>query len=231
MSDETLEMKVPMAEYVLGTMPYDERKQMEQRLVQNPALRVELRYWEEKLSPLNDLVQPVAPSVDIWKQISDSLFETDIAKAANGSWAPFALVASVLMVAFMGLFTWSMNREAQPFGGDLVAIVETTDKQPGWLVKINLQEQAIAVEALTRQAIPAGKSLELWVLTKEGTPKSLGLLPVDAAQRGIPVNVDMASESSGTLAVSLEPQGGSATGLPTGPVLYTAPVHDNSSGA
>jgi anti-sigma-K factor RskA len=56
-------------------------------------------------------------------------------------------------------------------------------------------------------------------------PVSLGLipgvgnatLPLNAAQLGV-------LAQTMTLAVSLEPAGGSPTGLPTGPVIFTAPL-------
>jgi len=42
-------------------------------------------------------------------------------------------------------------------------------------------------------------------------------LPLNAAQLGV-------LAQTMTLAVSLEPAGGSPTGLPTGPVIFTAPL-------
>ena len=62
---------------------------------------------------------------------------------------------------------------------------------------------------------------QLWLVPDGGTPHSLGLL--DPTQ---PLRIDIAAEmmdddmmSGGTLAISLEPEGGSPTGQPTGPVV------------
>jgi anti-sigma-K factor RskA len=40
----------------------------------------------------------------------------------------------------------------------------------------------------------------------------------------LPAPVGLALQNIPALAVSLEPQGGSPTGLPTGPVLYSGPI-------
>jgi anti-sigma-K factor RskA len=62
---------------------------------------------------------------------------------------------------------------------------------------------------------PAGKSYELWAIGDgRKQPESLGIIDKDV-QRNVAI-------SPGTiLAVSLEPAGGSPTGQPTGPVVYT----------
>ncbi|MEX0708146.1 MAG: anti-sigma factor [Woeseia sp.] len=60
-------------------------------------------------------------------------------------------------------------------------------------------------------------------LTDAGVPVSLGLLPQSGART---LSLDDAAlnalATSSTLAVSLEPLGGSPQPVPTGPVLYTA---------
>ena len=73
----------------------------------------------------------------------------------------------------------------------------------------------------------AGKALELWVLPARATmatryrwaccrPAATQHRVLSAAQRA-------ALAGAKQLAVSLEPAGGSPTGLPTGPVLHVAP--------
>ena len=73
------------------------------------------------------------------------------------------------------------------------------------------------------------KALEVWMVPDGGTPRSLGLLPSEesgtTAVLVLPPDVvqTLASPKS-ALAVSLEPKGGSATGQPTGPVLFSGGV-------
>ena len=66
---------------------------------------------------------------------------------------------------------------------------------------------------------------ELWVIPAGGAPRALGLIDprttgsLVAAPGGNPFIA-----SGATLAISLEPEGGSPTGLPTGPVVLTGDI-------
>ena len=71
-------------------------------------------------------------------------------------------------------------------------------------------------------SMPADASLELWGLDMHGNPKSLGI--VKAMGKNMIKLPDVADKSLGDfkkLAVSMEPMGGSTSGKPTGPVMYS----------
>src|SRR5262245_10674381 len=53
--------KVIAAEYVLGVLGAEERREIERRLPREPALAAEVAFWEERLGVLADAVAPVAP--------------------------------------------------------------------------------------------------------------------------------------------------------------------------
>ena len=70
--------------------------------------------------------------------------------------------------------------------------------------------------------MPSDRELELWMLPGQGPPRSLGVIPSDGVRKvGLSAAPDAAFRGIDALAVSLEPRGGSPTGAPTGPVLYT----------
>jgi anti-sigma-K factor RskA len=64
---------------------------------------------------------------------------------------------------------------------------------------------------------PPDKSYELWSIEPNAAPKSLGLVEQASLSRALPV----APTGKATLAISLEPKGGSPTGAPTGPVVFS----------
>jgi anti-sigma-K factor RskA len=74
------------------------------------------------------------------------------------------------------------------------------------------------------------KALEVWSVPPDGgAPKSLGLFPsgksgTTAVLVLTPDIIKALSSPKAALAVSLEPKGGSTTGLPTGPVLFSGNV-------
>ena len=67
---------------------------------------------------------------------------------------------------------------------------------------------------------PAGKSAQLWMIGGDGVPRPMGLLASTGPSKMVLPADKRAKLSEGvTLAVSVEPVGGSPTGLPTGPVV------------
>jgi len=74
---------------------------------------------------------------------------------------------------------------------------------------------ALTIRPSGRITVPTDRDLELWALARgETRPRSLGVLPAE----GKHLTANLAPDTQ--LLVSLEPRGGSPTGLPTGPVLY-----------
>ena len=102
---------------------------------------------------------------------------------------------------------------------DYVAVVNATGDLPPLIVRVDLQRGELAVEPL--QMAPAtGKSHELWAVAGNAKPVSLGLVTRDRRSLAR-LGADALRDPSLTLAVSVEPEGGSPTGQPTGPVVYT----------
>ena len=74
----------------------------------------------------------------------------------------------------------------------------------------------LVLRAVSAVSVPQGRDLQLWSLPAGATvPASLGVLPSDGKQ------VQASPAAGGQLLVSLEPAGGSPTGAPTGPVVYS----------
>ncbi|MBA4284134.1 MAG: hypothetical protein C0434_01195 [Xanthomonadaceae bacterium] len=102
-----------------------------------------------------------------------------------------------------------------------VSLLKLPDSDMQWTLA--LRPAADEITAVASGAYPklGAHSLELWLITDAG-PVSLGLLPTAGEGRlKLPANVAGAQL---TLAVSLEPVGGSPTGQPTGPVLTSGPA-------
>jgi anti-sigma-K factor RskA len=68
------------------------------------------------------------------------------------------------------------------------------------------------------------KVLEVWLVSPDGMRRSLGLFPSErpGTTTALSLPHDTAEAlAKAALAVSLEPRGGSTTGQPSGPVLFT----------
>jgi len=111
-----------------------------------------------------------------------------------GSMAWFPLVGAVIGGG-AGAFGWFVG------GGGLVSSVA-----------------ALAAAALLTGALQ--QSYELWVIPPGGKPHSLGLVdPKRSVKVVVPPELLPHVSADSTLAISIEPVGGSPTGQPTGPVI------------
>lgn len=104
----------------------------------------------------------------------------------------------------------------------LVAVLQQGPNAPAFLLTFDLQQRMLFVRRVSAPA-EAGKSYQLWLISKNlGAPRSLGLVDNNEfTSRNLPGNYDIDTLRTANYAISLEPNGGSSTGAPTGPVLFT----------
>ena len=109
---------------------------------------------------------------------------------------------------------------------DYQVIVADAEQHPAWLISTTFKRGKLAVQTLLDQHLSTEESFELWLIVSSDTPPiSLGLIPENgAASFVLSRSALIAFPNAAALAVSLEPAGGSPTGLPTGAVLYQGVV-------
>lgn len=103
----------------------------------------------------------------------------------------------------------------------VVAVLADSTGTPAFIATQATRADKVAVTPLRAQSIEVQKSFQLWAIAG-GPPKPLGLVSATPGHRLL---VPASAVAAGAvLAVSLEPEGGSPTGLPTGPVLFQGKV-------
>lgn len=212
------------AEYVLGTLRGRARTRFERLMQQDRQLRDEVADWQTRMMPLADSLIPVKPRNRVWQEIRSSLgFET-VSRWSLVFWRNLGVVstaAAILMAVYIAVLPL---RTTAP---DYVAVIADKQAKPIWL--LSSSDTFLTVKSLIPRTVIAGRSLELWLLPDGGKPVSLGLLPLDGNKTAtLPHAVAKLMVNSHTVAVSLEPAGGSPTGQPTGPILYQAPMAANT---
>jgi anti-sigma-K factor RskA len=113
----------------------------------------------------------------------------------------------------------------------LVVVLQQEPTAPAFLLTLDTQKRMLTVRRVS--ATPeTGRSYELWVISSRSpSPRSLGVVGNDEfTQRALPGNFDAATLRAASYAVSLEPAGGSTTGAPTGPILFTGKAVDSLPG-
>jgi anti-sigma-K factor RskA len=206
------------AEYVLGTLRGRARRRFERWLL-SPQVGALVKAWEDRLAGLEPPLKGVTPPAAAWQGIEKRLGLRKLRRAPLSRW--LAVAASVALVALVSVFALRQEPDVTQ-----KAFIQANAQTIYWRVELLGDNEELSLHVHQVHDLPPGKSHELWVIPAgEGAaPVSLGLLPhtgdhhrvLTAAQRA-------ALKGATTIAVSLEPAGGSPNGSPT-EVLLTAPL-------
>lgn len=224
-------------EYVLGTLSAASRAGVEARMVNDAALRTAIEQWQEKLAPLNALVEPVEPSPQLWPRIEASMaMKEDAAKAAAMRVVPAAapptmswwnnlrlwrgLAVSGFAASVLMGFIVVTKLAPPPAPGYMVVLVGPQDKSPGWVVQAGTNSQQARLIPLGKMEVPADKSLQFWTKGDDWKgPVSLGLVkPGQSLQ--VPLDKLPPLQPNQLFEITLEPYNGSPLDRPTGPILF-----------
>ena len=214
------------AEYVLGTLRGRARQRFERVARTNRALADAVREWEERLLPLAEALPPVVPPAHIWQAVQTRIGPAAAPRApfwsSLGLWRALAVAALAAVVVLSAVL---LRPAPERLEGALVVVLAGSDAKPALVASADRLGRYLSVKAVGPLDVPADRALELWMLPQGANPRSLGLLDATGTARvPLAAPADEALRSIPALAVSLEPRGGSPTGLPTGPVLYTGAV-------
>lgn len=230
-------------DFALGTLEGPELRAAELRLRRDPAFARAVAEWQERLAPLADDVAPVTPPPSVWAAVEAELFRGPAAPKAEaprrGLWASLglwqSLTAGTSVVAAVALGILATRPDdgrrrvapvgtSAPAGANLLAASMKSSDKSGSVVLTATYDPDRGAVTLTPAADSAkhGLTPQLWVIVGKEAPRSLGMIDLQGTQaHPIPEDVRPKLKSGATLAISLEPPGGSPTGAPTGPIVAT----------
>lgn len=212
-------------EYVLGTLDAESARDIEAALPSNDDLRRAVAFWEGELHPLSRLAAPAEPPARIWAAIEARVGRpTRERPAVSRAWrspAPWrwATFGTAAVAAGLALYIALARPTPAP---PLVAVLHAPQQTDGrWVATTG--RNGLSIKSLAGTKPPAGRSFELWAIPPGSSrPQSLGVIPTSGALRvaALPTGV----REGTTLAISVEPPGGSPTKQPTGPVVFLGEV-------
>jgi anti-sigma-K factor RskA len=215
------------AEYVLGTLRYRARRRFERWLL-SPQVGALVKAWEERLAGLEPQLVPVYPPSSVWAGIEAKLELRKTRARPVTRW--LAVAASLAFFVTVGVLLTKPGTEVtQPvptLASTQKSFLQADPETIYWRVEVLGDNQEISLHVHKVHDLPPGKAHELWALPEGGgAPVSLGLLPHTGDHHRV-LNASQRAALAGSkqIAVSLEPEGGSPTGAPTGPVLLVAPL-------
>jgi anti-sigma-K factor RskA len=212
------------AEYVLGVLSPEARRSAELRLEREPGFAAEVSFWEARLGGLADGVTPVTPPAELWPRIEARIAATPSPERRPGLWhslafwRTFAVSSAALAAASIAALIYVA--EAPRVGPPLLARLDQPSGQPEFLAAANPADGSVTVVPAVLITGQQQRAYELWVIPPGGTPHSLGLVdPERPVKVVVPPELLPHVSADSTLAITLEPPGGSPTGKPTGPVI------------
>jgi anti-sigma-K factor RskA len=223
------------AQYVAGTLRGRARTRFEALLPSHPALQSAVRDWQDRLMPLTGVVPEQTPSPQVWQNIEQRLwpaFASTASAASNvGWWHHLGLwrgVSGAALAAVVGLGVLLGN--PPPAQAPVVVVLDSTgaatpadiNAKGSIVASFSGDGRALVTRTLTPVGMTPDRVLELWSVPPEGNPRSLGLISANGVtvlkRERLPATV--LKGGTAALAVSVEPPGGSPTGVPTGPVVF-----------
>jgi anti-sigma-K factor RskA len=173
----------------------------------------------------------VEPSEGLWQRIEAMLPGNDNAAVIEARrWRAAALAATVV-AGLLGMTLVLRPAPVPPATPPAAApapapVLLASIAGSGGIVATIAYNQTAGDLTIAPGKLDAGqRDAELWIIPADGRPRSLGTIdPARAATRPARTDVRRLIARGATFAISLEPRGGSPTGLPTGPIVGTGMI-------
>jgi anti-sigma-K factor RskA len=225
------------AEYALGLLTGAALARAEALARTDTEFRDEAGRWAGRLSPLLDEVPDVAPPPALWSRIAARI-ESETATKPNvvvqlrrrvNVWRAYGAAATALAASLAWLLVTrpppapplAPPQEASP----MVATMAAPGSPARLVATWSPGSRTLVIAAAVAPAAAPGHAHQLWMIAPGGPPHPMGMMPREGAMRAtLPAEVAAQLREGVTLAVSVEPEGGSPTGLPTGAVIAAGPL-------
>jgi anti-sigma-K factor RskA len=226
-------------EYVLGTLRGRARSRFQTWLRDDARLRRVVAEWEARLAPMAAGVADVAPPRRMWQGIQARIAASARPQASGiweslAFWRGWGLVATGCAAALLGALALQkpeivevpkiVEVPSTAMQASYVAILHATQdgQKLVFVAYAGRHSDELWVKNVALGGAPPEHGYELWGLpAKAGEPpRSLGMLPtIEKGTIKLAAVADESLKDFPALAISVEPAGGSKTGLPTGPVV------------
>ena len=237
------DIEVLAGEYVLGTLDAAERSAVAARRQREAALDAAIKDWEQRLAPLGHETRAVAPPADLFQRIEQRIHAAQSASSAPSSsivqassnvvelaalrksmarWRGLALAATAAAASLVMAIGLRETVYRSPEQTSFVAVFQKDDVLPAFYFTIDLKTREMTLRPVDAKRQP-GMTYQLWIKDDAlgPQPKSLGLVEANLAPTRKSLDAfDPSLLQRATFGVSLEPEGGSPTGLPSPGALH-----------
>ncbi len=226
------------AEFVLGLLTGGDLMRARRLHKKDPGFARAVAAWEERLMPFAAEAPSLEPAADIWDRVRAEIVDSGhgaeiiqlrrrvrIWRAATAA----AIAASLALT--IGLRQTSEEGppaivQPRPERAPLMVAALASPQQETLASVVYDPGQSALLVTPGRLEGAAGHDHQLWVIPAGGRPVSLGIVRSTGGLQRVAVAPEVAPHlrARSTLAISVEPSGGSPTGQPTGPVIASGDV-------
>jgi anti-sigma-K factor RskA len=220
------------AELALGLLQAEERTAAEAHMLSNPRFAAAHARWAAHfLDWLSGHEEMPAPS--IWARIEARIPTNDIGKRPGGPvhwWQIGALMTISALAASLAMVMILQPADKQPMPKALHTtppeyVATLTGEHQAGVVTVSFNRTSGRLLIAPARLAIGQHSAELWAIPADGKPRSLGVISEEVSGRSLSYAGPAQLIAPGvTLAISVEPVGGSQTGAPTGPVILTGKI-------
>ena len=207
--------------YVLGNLQGPARRRFETLMLTDPALRAQVRYWAQRLEPLNDELEARNPPASVWTAIEQQIGAAKKPIWNNlAFWRPFgavAVAASLMLAVLVGINVYKVP------GPERIAFVTDAEDQPVWLVSATPRSRKLHIKTLKPMNMPAGEVCVLWLVWKDGATQGVAVLPDSTGETSVALPRDMRRDpNKAKLVVTVETGDDAVTNM-QGKVMFKGP--------
>ena len=221
------------AEYVLGTMPARARRRFEAQLKLSPSLRSLVSTWEARLTPMAADVPEIDPPRRVWHAIQQRLNPVRPHRRKTAGWwnslsfwrTATGLACTALVALVISTLPGPAQREVDSTSMMVVVMDDMHTKSPAMTVSWEPGtdgQKVLRLRVIGHAEMAPDTAWELWMLPGEGGPPvSLGLITTHELQTlRVPAQLAKSLDQAWGLGMTVEPAGGSPSGLPSEQMLY-----------
>jgi anti-sigma-K factor RskA len=206
------------AELALGLLDGEERAAALRRVLADPAFAREVDDWRQRLAGLFDDYPDVAAPESVAARLAQFDRPAQPVPPRRARWSIAAMVTAIAAMLALFVILRPTSQIASSPHHLMVASLMMSDKSAAVPAMVDMTTGEVRVGGAAMA--PAGKTAQLWMIGGDGVPKPMGMLASTGPSRMmLPMEKRHALKAGIMLAVSIEPLGGSPTGLPTGPVV------------
>lgn len=217
--------------YVLGLLRGQERRDFEADLAVDPVLAGEVSAWENRLLPLALSVPPVEPPAQIWQEIERILAPRGAPVASVRSrrsnwrerfWNNVVVWRGIGGVAIAAAVLFAVLPQEQATTPHMIAVL-AGKAGPVFTVAVR-SNGAMSIAPVGHIKPPPGKVWQLWAVAGGEKPVAVGFVQARASVLPAGQIPSGLRKPQILMAVTVEPPGGSPTGQPDTPIVFSGPI-------